>query len=467
MGWLDKLLGKKEEIKSTPANGTPQNDNSPAATSAIFTLPGLEQIRFGRYSDNNKSVEKTRSWYRAEDTFKEKSYTESFGAVFDYLRDETEDNVRYRPDGKCFSFELTQGSKTLRGECDGETIVARVPLARMTTPTTAVMRRLLDINYNLFYCRSAMDEQHILYFVFDSDVPSASPNKMYYALREMATKADRLDDMLLDDFDTLVETGTEHIRKTDSAELDVKYKYFRKWIEEVLAKASELNADSFSGSIAYLYLTLLYRIEFLITPHGKLMSTMEKISGLYWNKKEEIPLVERNQMMKEALQKLLDITREEFAASVYQTKASFAITNPPFWDKLREYIVNANKDSAWYVDNKYPELALIISEYGMVYNQFIHSMPKVMSDLTLIYMAVMHSEYFAELGMKELFYDKEKKELNRSAIERAVNNAVKRYKDKYKDMYWDAGKVKYNSLFDFSVSFSDQMANLNMETKRS
>ncbi len=466
MGWIDKLFGKKEEETITGPAEQRVNDYSPAASSAVFMLPGLEQMRFGRYSDNNKSLEKTKSWYRSEDTFKEKKYAESFAAVFDYLRDDAEDNVRFKPDGNRFTFEVEQGSKTIRGECDGESIVARVPLARMTTPTTAVMRRLLDINYNLFYCHSAMDEQNTLYFVFDSEVPSASPNKMYYALREMATKADRLDDMLLEDFSTLIETGTEHIRKLDTAELDVKYKYFRKWIEDTMAKAVDLNADSFSGSIAYLYLTLIYRIEFLITPNGKLMSTMEKISGLYWNKKDELPLVERNQMMKEALLKLLDISREEFAASVYQTKASFAITNPPFWDKLREYIVNANKDSAWYIDNKYPELALIISEYGMVYNQFIHSMPRVMNDLTTIYMAAMHADYFEELGMKEPFYDKTDDKLNKQAIERAMSDAIKRYKNKYADMNWDNNKIKYNSLYDFSVSFSDQLANLNMETKR-
>lgn len=466
MGWLDKLFGRTEKDKRG-SDILPQTDNTPAAKNTQnFTLPGLEQMRFGRYSDNNKTQKKTESWYRAEDRYKEKNYTESFAAIFDYLRDDAEDNVRFHPDGRAFTFEVVQGSKTLKGECDGNTIVARVPLAKMTSPTTAVMRRLLDINFNLFYCRTAMDEKDTLYFVFDSDVAAASPNKMYYALREMVTKADRMDDLLLEDFDTLVETGTEHIVKTPEHELEVKYKYFRKWIEDTLARASELNTDSFSGSIAYLFLTLIYRIEFLITPQGKLMNTMEKISSLYWTKKEEIPLVERNQLMKEALRKLLDITKEEFAASVYQTKGSFSITSPPTWDKMREYIVNANKDSVWYVDNKYPDLALIISEYGMTYNQFIHSMPRVMSDLTLIYMAVLHPDYFEELGMKNIFCEKGK-QLNKSAIERATKDALSRYKDKYRNMNWNAAAVNYSSLYDFLVSFSDQMANLNMDTKRS
>jgi hypothetical protein len=465
MGWLDKLFGKEEKENGT-GTALPQIDHTPASRHAqTFTLPGLESMHFGRYSDNNKTQKKTESWYKAEDRFKEKNYSESFSAIFDYLADDVEQNVRFAPDGNKFAFELVQGSKRVTGECDGNAIVARVPIAKMATPTTAVMRRLLDINFNLFYCRSAMDDGSTLYFVFDSEVPSASPNKMYYALREMATKADRMDDMLLEDFETLLETGTEHIKKVGQHELDVKYKYFRKWIEDTLAKASELNTDSFSGSIAYLFLTLIYRIEFLITPHGKLMGQMEKISGLYWNKKEEIPLVERNQLMKEALRKLLDISKEEFANSVYHTKATFAITTPPLWDKLREYIVNANKDSVWYIDNKYPELALIITEYGMAYNQFIHSMPRVMSDLTLIYMAALHPDYFKELGMKSEFCDSNK-QLNRSAIERATKDALNRYKDKYKNMNWNYTAINYTSLYDFLVSFSDQMAHLNMDTKR-
>ena len=46
------------------------------------TEPG---IRFGRYSDNNKIVEKVERWNEAENLFKEKKYYESLNKV--YLRD--------------------------------------------------------------------------------------------------------------------------------------------------------------------------------------------------------------------------------------------------------------------------------------------------------------------------------------------------------------------------------------------
>src|ERR1700750_2749279 len=102
MGWLDKLFGNKEE---TPKQDKGNHEHVSAEASAIAApFAGLDGIRFGRYSDNNKSYKKTQSWYIAEDRFKEKNYTESFAALFDYLRDEMEDNVHFHPDGDNFTF---------------------------------------------------------------------------------------------------------------------------------------------------------------------------------------------------------------------------------------------------------------------------------------------------------------------------------------------------------------------------
>src|SRR3982751_2135018 len=98
MGWLDKLFGSGEKKKAA------------SAASVITGEPfaGLEGIRFGRYSDNNKSYKKTMRWYEAEDRYKEKKYPETFAALFDYITDEAENNVTFKQDGKTFTFELIQ-----------------------------------------------------------------------------------------------------------------------------------------------------------------------------------------------------------------------------------------------------------------------------------------------------------------------------------------------------------------------
>lgn len=467
MNWIDKLFGKLTSKEKNTQDG-PKTNGLPAASSATAgsVFAGLEGIRFGRYSDNNKSQKKTQSWYQAEDKYKEKKYTEAIVSFFDYLKDDEENNVIMEQDGDNFTFTIFQGSKKVHGTINKGVVNANSPLAVMETPSTAVMRRLLEMNYSLYYSHSGMDDGNTLYMVFISDVATTNPSKLYYGLRELATKADRQDDLLLTDFAQLKPTDHEHVQPVTGHELDVKYKYFRQWIEETLKRLTDLNADSFSGSIAYLLLTLIYRIDFLILPEAKLLAEMEKINGMYWDKKDEIALVERNQMMKDAIRKLLDISKDDFAKSLYHSKSSFSIATPPKSDKVRDHISSANKDSNWYVENKYPDIALVINEYGMLYNQFIYSMPRVQTDLVQIYMAIMHADFFSELGMKTKLYDKEKKEFNKEAIKSAIDQALEKYKDKFKSMKWDHNRISYDSLYDFGTDFSELLSGLNLETKR-
>ncbi len=469
MGWLDKIFGKPEDDEEdAPAKAEAETDSPPVAkvTGSAPPFAGLETLSFGRYNDNNKSYAKARHWYAAEELFKEKKYWEAFDAFFDYLRDEEVDNVSYQRAGGRFSFRIIQGSKAIMGACDDGMIVAHCPMAIMETPGTAIMRRLLDLNYSMYYCRCAMDEDNALCMMFDTTVVSASPNKLYYGLRELATKADRQDDSLLADFPALKPANTEHLVLLPDDELSVKYAWFLKWVQEALDKAAPLNTDSFSGAIAYEYLSTLYRIDYLLTPEGRLLAELARISSVYWDKKEEIALVERNQRIRDAFKKLLATTREDFAQGMYRTTGTFGFSVPAPADKVKDNISSANKDAQWYMENKYPHLAPDLVEYGIVYSNYAYSMPRVLKDLSTIFMAVLHPAFFKALGLKESFYDEESKQLNKPAIERAVSNAVNHFPDKYKSLHWDAGRVNYESLFTFLTSFSDQMAHLNLDLKK-
>jgi glucose-6-phosphate 1-dehydrogenase len=54
-------------------------------------------------------------WTDADNLFKEKKYTESFDAFFDYLRDDAVQNVVYERNGAEGRFQFYQGSKIVRG----------------------------------------------------------------------------------------------------------------------------------------------------------------------------------------------------------------------------------------------------------------------------------------------------------------------------------------------------------------
>jgi hypothetical protein len=458
MNWLSKIIRKKTDKQAKPTDG----DQLPGKPG----LPGLEGMRFGRYSDNNKTREQTQAWYKAEDLFKEKISNKAFKEFFFYLRDEEEDNVQFKQDGSTFQFTLLQGSKQVHGESNGTNMRAWVLLAKMPESIIAVMRRLLEMNFNMYYCRTALDDNNILCMIFESDIHSVDTNKLYYGLRELATKADRVDDILLADFPALQAVGTEHIQPFGGRELEVMYKYFRKWITEGLTAIDALNQDSFSGAIAYLLPVILYRIEFLITPEAKLLAEMERISSIYWTKKEDTTLVERNQLMKDSVRKLLDMTKESFAADVYRSKATFSISSPAKTEKVKDNIYNANKDSRWYIENKYPEIAVTLVEYGLLYSQFIYSVPSVLTELTAVFMAVLHPDFFAEIGLPTPMYDPATKKFNKDDIEGTVTEILKRYKDRFRGVKWDFSRMKYDSLYDFAISFSELIAAMTLETKR-
>ena len=227
-------------------------------------------IVFGRYSDNNKPVAKANRWTDADNLFKEKKYTESFDAFFDYLQDDAVQNVVYERHGAEGRFQFYQGSKIVRGNFNNELVKAEVALARMPQPSVPVMRRLLEMNFYLYYNRFALDNDRLC-MNFDSDIETASPSKLYYGLKELATKADKQDDLLVQDFAMLQSTDSEHITAIPQAEKEIKYEYLQKWIKQTLETIASVDPEKFSGGNAFMLLALIFRIDYLIAPEGKLL----------------------------------------------------------------------------------------------------------------------------------------------------------------------------------------------------
>src|SRR4030095_918672 len=100
---LDKLFGwgrKREESQASP------------------------DIQFGRYSDNNKPVPKVNRWTEADNLHKAKKYTEELDAFFEYLRDDSIQNVAYERNGAEGRLHLYQGSKIVRGHFHNEIVKA-------------------------------------------------------------------------------------------------------------------------------------------------------------------------------------------------------------------------------------------------------------------------------------------------------------------------------------------------------
>jgi len=424
------------------------------------TDPG---IQFGRYSDNNKTVEKVEKWNEAESLFKEKKYFDSISAFFDYLRDDDTGNVNHSRDGKSGTFEFFQGTKIIRGHYNEDLFEAEVLLAQMPQPSVPVMRRLLELNFGLYYTRYAMNGDKIS-MLFDSDIETANPSKLYYGLKELAIKADKQDDLLVQDFTTLLPIDTDHVIQLSEEEKAIKLKYFKKWIQETLDMISGIDADKFSGGIAYLLLALSYRIDYMIQPEGKLLSEIEKIVEIYF-RKDDRQVTEKNQEMIENFSRLMTKDKEEFYPYLFRSRYTFSIVTPQNYKTIADAIYNANQNIAWYKENRLPEIAAQISEYGLSYCQYSYSLPRPISQLFHLLMVINYGNYFRELGFKDDYYNPKTNEYNKEAIIERIKAIESSWKEKYPELDYKTDKLRFENQVAFNQSFTTEIEYLNLETK--
>ncbi|HVG41225.1 MAG TPA: hypothetical protein VM888_06405 [Chitinophagaceae bacterium] len=423
----------------------------------------LPDIHFGRYSDNNKSVEKLERWNEAEALFKEKKYHESIAAFFDYLRDEEVDNVLLQKTEKGSNFQIYQGSKIIKGSYNAEWLEAEVALASMPVLIMPVMRRLLEMNFSLYYTHYALKGDDLC-MLFDSDIETANPSKLYYGLKELSIKADKQDDLLVQDFTALISINTEHVTQIPVEEKEVKYKFFQEWIKETLALIQTIDADKYAGGVAYVLLALAYRIDFLIVPEGKLLSALEKIVQVYF-KKDDRPLSEKNAEMIEGFKKLQEKEKEEFFQYLFRSRYTFSIVNPQNYKTVSDAIYNANQNIGWYKDNKHPEIAAKISEYGIAYCQYTYSLPRPVTEFFLLFTMFNYPEYFDALGFKTGYYSIEKKEFNKEAIIAATEAIQQKWLPKYSGMKFNTENLKFKDKTTLNESFTSEVEALNLEIK--
>ncbi len=423
----------------------------------------VPETQFGRYSDNNKTVDKVEKWNEAEALFKEKKYAESIACFFEYLRDDSQDNVVHTSEGPSGQFIFYQGSKVIHGRYDEKTFQAHTQLAQMAQPSVPVMRRLLEMNFNLYYTRYALNEEKVS-MLFDSDLNTANPSKLYYGLKELATKADKQDDLLVQDFTALQAVETDHLVALPDEEKEIKLRFFRKWIQEALDLVNTVDADKFSGGIAYVLLSLAYRIDYLILPEGKLLSELEKIVEIYF-RKDDRQVTEKNQEMIEAYQRLLLRDKEEFYPYLFRSKYTFSIVTPQNFKTVADAIYNANQNIAWYRENRLPDIAAMISEYGLAYCQYSYSLPRPVTELYHLMLMINYGDYFSALGFRSDYYNRETGEYNKEAIIARIKAIEEKWKEKYTDLDFKTDKLKFDSKVAFNQSFTTEIEYLNLETK--
>ena len=447
MSFFNKLFGgNKTEIPDAPLN-----------TSKVSKASKLSC--FGRYTDINKNKSQLAAWKNAIDLFKSKKFTDSFEQFLTYLKDDKIGNVSFTRAEDTIHFEIIQGSKIIRGQGDSNRFFAEASICIMPENSIPVMRKLMTINYSLRYSKFALKDNKTIVLKFSSHTIDASPEKLYDALKELGKKADQQDDLLLQEFSSLQEVDTENIIEWAPEQKDAKYNCLHKMIADTKAEAEKLDSNKMSGGIAYLLLSLTYKIDYLIVPQGKLTDSLEKIQFMFFAK-NDMSTQARNTQILEEYKKITNMSRTDIMDGIYDVKCTFALANPATHKTVMDFMFKEREKIGWYRDNKHPNIVAAVYEYMISYSYFNYGMVYPVTQLLNIVMSIMNRDYYEQCGSKPNLINEGTLEAEKIAEE--INNIIVRAKINYPKIALNTSTLNYTSVTNFADSLLLQIDKLNL-----
>lgn len=415
-------------------------------------------ITFGRYSDAFQNIAKKEMWYQCEKFYEEKNYISSYLAFFECIRSNKVDNVLWGEDKGKINFLIKQGSKEVRGYIFENKISASANIAEYEKLPVAIMRKLLEMNYTLDYCRFAIDDGKVV-IKFDTFTEACPPERLYYALRELATRADKQDDILINEFSSLKQYDF-HKTEIPVEIKEIKYKFMMKWLNEALAKIESINIEKYSGGLTYILLSVNYRIDYLICPQGTLTNRLEKI---HWNyfANDGKSIYEKIDRIKDEYKEILSKSKESIFEELYDVISTFGITRPAGFTVVQEVFKNNISNVQHYITNKMDDIAIAIFEYIAGNCLFVYGLTESTKSLFHLVYDILYDDYFKELGMSRFLYDSRENKFDEELIKDIINDITEKEKNEYPLLKFNTSNLKFDNLISFLKSYYNEVYNLN------
>lgn len=412
-------------------------------------------INFGRYSDSYRSEAQQAAFKRSVDEFEKGKYVAAYVHFFQFLKDETEDNVKFWEDEKGLQFELLQGSKKVVGFADEQRVEVETKVAIAETLEVDFMKRLMEKNYSLKYGRFALDDKNGIIMKFNTYVLDGSPYKLYDALKEVATNADKLDDLLLDEFSTLKPVDTGHIIEISEAEKTVKYNFLIQSITETLERIEAMPLTVPSINKAYCLMSLCYKLDYLIRPEGFVMEVLERINRQYFAHNDQT-IAAKCRLLQTEFETILNRPKSEILKEIYQTTSTFGVTMPVHYDRVRAFIDGEMSNMEWYIKHKNYDVALSSASYVVGYCLFNYAIPLPIRAFFHLFYQITESDYFLNLGFSFDYHSN--KNFNKTAIKNEINSILKKYKMYYPNLKPEIEILDFKNLGTFAQSYLEMIS---------
>lgn len=429
---------------------------------ALFqNAPKKEEIpHFGRFIELTKTEDQQKEYQLSKQAFSEQRHLDGYAHYFNYLQyfDENTNcrNVTYKQEENILTFRLIQGSAIITGDVTPRRLKAHANIAHALNDNIAVMRRLLERNYMYTYSSFNL-ENEILKAKIYFDNTALSPQKIFFPLRELSINADKEKELLLDEFNDLEAIELDHIEVMNPDLKETKLRFFREWIDKTEQKVSLLPSQEQSGAIAFVWLNLLLKIDYFVTPRGKLgYDIYEAVQAYYVDDNKLIE--EKNDALRKAVEKLKELDRAKLEKSLYPVKQSFDIFTMNHIDEVRAFIDETLGKIVWYKEHRYEEIILNIYEYLGLYALFTFGMNDCLRQLFQFNVRLHNPDFFAALGLRKMH---KSDKLDSKLIAQELGAIFATYTKDYPYLKDFSDSLNYQSLEKFHYSYFNAIKSLN------
>jgi len=422
-------------------------------------------IHFGRGIHAEISPNEEELFNKSYEAFEKKeivlAYEYFFLSLLNYTKNKENENIVLEKRDNTLFFTLFQGSAKIEGTVTQENLYAEATIVKSKDASVALKRYILERNYQLTYANYFSDATYIKIKLYQDNI-TLSPQKIFFPLRELALNADFDKEHIKSEFPTIPLQEISHLKKIKQEELQTKYSYLQKWIKELEEKILTLPSNDNSGMQSFLYLNLLFKIDYLLVPKYKIYQELSKKLQEYFSN-ELSTLEAKNEELRKYLSSLQELSFEAFSQNFYTAKYTFNPIEKSSYEDVINFIEESLNKLRWYKHNRYPQVIPTIYNYIAFHSLYNFGMNSVLKELFHTLVTILNSSFFDALQCTHNFYDIENDKLQKKAIISHLKNIEERGIQKYKSLIIASEELNFDSLESFSYSYYNMLKNINFE----
>lgn len=419
---------------------------------------------FGRGTNATISPHEEELFNKSYEAFEKKDFLNAYEYFFNSLQNFTNDvpneNIILKKDEKELHFELFQGSTKVIGTITQETFYAEVIIIKKSDVNVALKRYLLERNYQLTYANYFTDDFYIKLKLFH-DNATMSPQKIFFPIREIALNADFDKEHIKSEFKEIELEDITHLQIINDDELQMKFDYLNKQISDVELKVATLPSNDNAGMQAFLYLNLLFEIDYLLVPKYAIFQNISKTVVEYFSD-EDNTIESKNEEIKKYVSVLKEMTFDEFKPNFYNAKYTFNQTEKTSLEELYIFISESLMKIRWYKSNRYNQIIPTIYKYIAFYILYNYGLNPIVRHLLHLLVEIQNPDFFKKLGYQTLYNEEDNTFSKRSIISK-IEEIIHPNQKRFKLLKPFGHELNFTSMNELSNSYYLQLKNLNFE----